>query len=168
MSASVRREWIERVLSVQFAAPSVTGQSIQSGAQGQAPKGAVVRLAQALLEWNNTRSYVGQQVKALQDTILEATSAQPEFDTIKANIGNLEALLETLDDSLTAKLNELRSADEGAAKTKLSNEARDIVAKFQKFTADDPLMNAIDDNGFLPLDIKPRVVASLDEVMKTI
>jgi hypothetical protein len=153
---------------VQFAVPSGTGQPNQTGAQGQAPKGAVVRLAQALLEWNNTRSYVGQQVKALQDTILEATSTQPEFAVIKANIGNLETLLETLDDSLTAKLNELRTADEGEPKRRLSNEARDIVAKFQKFTADDPLMNAIDKNGFLPLDIKTRVAASLDEVMKTI
>lgn len=161
MSDNVRRAWVTRVLGVHLGQPP-------SPPNTGTPKGAAVRLAQAMIEWNSTRVFVGAQVRQLQAAILEATSTLENHDAIKANIGNLDALLETLDDSLTVKLNELRATDDEAQKRRLSEEARGIVAAFQKFTAEDALMNAIDDNGFLPLTIKSRVVASLDIVARTI
>jgi len=140
-----------------------------AGTPGQSqPKGDVVKLAQAMLLWNSTRGYVAQQVKKLQETILEATSTQPNFGDIQSNITNLEAMLEVLDDSLTVKLNELRGTQDAEVKRKLSDEARGIVEGFQKYVAEDQLMNDIDTNGFLPLDIKARVTATLEAVHKTI
>ncbi len=172
MAGAAQREWVQRVLDVPMEAtaqPSGADSGTGGGAtNGAVPKGQVIRLAQAMIVWNNTRTYVAQQVKQLQDTILEATSTQPNFDEIKANISNLEAVLEGLDDNLTVKLNQLRDNYENEAKDKISQEARGLVAKMQKFAAEDQLMNDIDNNGFVTLDIKARVTASLDEVMKTI
>lgn len=169
MSGTAQREWVQRVLNVPMGVEAQqNGQTNGAAVNGGGGKGQVVRLAQAMITWNTTRAYVGQQVKLLQDTILEATSNQPNFAEIKSNITNLEAVLEGLDDDLLVKLGQLRENFETEAKEKISQEARGIVAKMQKFAAEDQLMNDIDKNGFVPLDIKARVTASLDEVMKTI
>ncbi len=158
MSASLdaRREWVERVLAYRF--PSVQGR----------PNGAAVRLAKSLLLWNNTRSHVSQQIKTLQQAIRTQAADEPDFDDIDANLGNLEELLEVLDDRLTAKLNELRATSDPEEKRKLTAEARSIVTGYQKYVAEDGLVNDIDDNGFVPLDIKAKVTESLHAVLETI
>jgi hypothetical protein len=132
------------------------------------PAGAVVRVAQALLLWNDTRSHVAQQIKTLQQAIIDQIPDDPDYEEIKANLGNLEELLEWLDDSLGDKLNALRGTTDAAEKVKLSEEARQIVIGFQQRVASDGLMNEIDDNGFIALDIKPRVTAALAGVLDAI
>ena len=160
-----KKEWVERVLGIQFAGNT---SSMIEAKQPAKPQGSAVRLAQGLLVWNSTRSYVGQQIAKLQGAILADMQHEPDFEDIKANIGNLEELLETLDDSLSAKLGELRGTTDLAQKAKLSDEAKVIVARFQSYVAEDALMNEIDDNGFVPLDIKPKVTAALAAVLQTI
>lgn len=159
MSASLdgQKAWVERVLGYRFA-----------NAGAEQPKGAAVRLAQGLLVWNNTRSYVSQQLKVLQQAILDQTQDEPDFEDIKAHLGSVEDILETLDDSLTDKLNELRGITDPAKKAEVSKQARDIVIRFQAYAAEDGLMNDIDHNGFVPLDIKPKVTAALAAVLQTI
>ncbi len=151
----VQGAWVLRVLGI-------------GGASQGAPGGAVVRLAKGMLLWNQTRSSVSQQVKTLQQAILKAAANVPEFDEIQSNIGNLEEILEILDDRLTVKLNELRGTTDAAEKQKLSEDARQIVAEYQTYAASDELMNDIDDNGFIPLTIKSQVITALDEVMSMI
>jgi hypothetical protein len=155
-SNSPKREWVERVLGYRFAP------------RASRPDGAAVRLAVGMVEWNQTRSYVNQQIKRLQSAIASEMRDEPDIGDITANLGNLEDLLEVLDDSLGVKLGELRGTMDVAKKAVLSQEAKGIVARFQKYVAEDGLMNEIDDNGFIPLDIKPRVAAALDSVLATI
>jgi hypothetical protein len=129
---------------------------------------AGVRLTEALMIWNRTRSYVGQQVTRLQQEIIAQTRDEEEADEISANVVILEDLLDLLDDSLSEKLSELRAAAEPAAKAALSEQAKEIVISFQNKVAEDKLMNRIDHNGFVELDIKPTVTATLIEVLKCI
>lgn len=154
-------EWVARVLS--FSPGSEARSSTDSR-----PQGAAVRLAQGMILWNTTRSHIGQQLKALQDAILAATTNEPDFDEIKTNIGSLEQILEVLDDRLSDKLNALRGTEDAQQKAKLSQEARAIVAEYQTYAAQDPLMNDIDDNGFVPLDIRARVSTTLVQVLAAI
>jgi hypothetical protein len=155
-STSPKREWVERVLGYRFAdSPS-------------RPDGAAVRLAHGLLEWNQTRGYVSQQITRLQQAIASEMRDEPDIADITANLGNLGELLEVLDDSLGVKLGELHGTADPTKKAALSQEAKGIVARFQKYVAEDGLMNEIDDNGFIPLDIKPRVAAALTSVLATI
>lgn len=135
-----------------------------AGAQNQAA-GAAVRVAKGLLLWNATRSHVDQQLKTLEAAILAQTQDEPDFDAIRDNAGAIYAVLERLDDSLTGTLNDLRGATDPAKKQALSEDARNIVTGYQRFVANDELMADIDDNGFVPLDIKPRVTAALDAVL---
>jgi hypothetical protein len=165
MSGSIEAKsaWLARVLG--YHRQGASGRADQS-AQTADPGAA--RLDKGVLLWNSTRSYVGQQVSRLQQAILSDAQDEPDFDEIKANLGNLEEVLEVLDDSLSKKLGELRGATDPATKATLSAEARAIVARFQKYLAEDGLMNDIDQNGFVELDIKAKVSAALTAVMQTI
>jgi hypothetical protein len=136
-------------------------------ASGPTDSGAAVRVAKGLLVWNSTRTYVGQQIKKLEQAIIAQSVGEPDFDEIKANLGELDVVLEKLDDQLSNKLDELRGA-QPEAKAALSEAARTVVTDYQAFIANDPLMQDIDDNGFIPLDINAKVTAALDAVLKTI
>jgi hypothetical protein len=164
-SISPEKQWVERVLGVRFAA-ATSGSAKPT--EATRPQSASTRLHQGLLIWNNTRSYVGQQITKLQQAIVSEMRDEPDIKDIVANIGNLEEPIDKLDDSLTDKLSELRATTDPAQQAALSNEARAIVARFQKYVAEDGLMNEIDDNGFIPLDIKPKVTAALAAVLQTI
>lgn len=146
--------------------PAMQGATPPDGA-ARSPR-AGVRLTEALMIWNRTRSYVGQQVTRLQQEILAQTQDEEDFDEISANVGILEDLLDLLDDSLGEKLSELRAATEPAAKAALSQQAKDIVISFQNKAAENKLIKRIDDNGFVELDIQPTVKATLIEVLKCI
>ena len=134
----------------------------------QGGEGAVVRLAKGLLLWNGTRGYVQQQLKKLGEAILAQSVDEVDFDAIKANLGRLDAILEVLDDRLTDKLNELRGATDVEAKARIAEEARGVVREYQTYVAGDALMADIDRNGFIALDLKARVTAALDGVLKII
>lgn len=130
--------------------------------------GAGVRVAKGLLLWNGTRSYVSQQLAKLEDAIVAECSEEPDFDQIKANVGAINAVLDRLDDRLSEKLDQLRGTTDRQQKLAISNEAKQVVADYQRYIAEDELMADIDDNGFIPLNIKPRLVAVLDAVLQTL
>lgn len=143
------------------------------GAQSAQPKGpsgdgAAVRVAKGLLLWNSTRSYAEKQLDKLTQTILAESQSEPDYAEIKANVGKITGLMELLDDRLTEKLGELRGATDAQAKSAISQQARDIVKEYQAQVASDPLMADIDDNGFMPLDVRARVTAALAGVLSTI
>ena len=129
---------------------------------------AGIRLAEALITWNRARLYVGQQVTVLQREIVAQTQDEDDAAEIASNVGMLDRLMDVLDDSLSDKLSEIRAAADPAQKAALANQAKSIVASFQQRVASDRLINIIDDNGFIPMDIKPTVTAALADVMASI
>jgi len=150
--------WVQRVLGCTLLQPPVEQRS----------EGPGIRLAKGLMIWNSTRSYVANRVADLQTAILLESQDEPDYPEIVDNIGKLDAVLEGLDDSLSEALGELQAASDPDKKASLSETARQIVLRFQKFSATDALINDIDDNGFLPLDIKPRIDQALATVLTTI
>ena len=141
----------------------------KQGGGGQADGNkAGIRLAEALITWNRARLYVGQQVTVLQREIVAQTQDEDDAEEIASNVGMLDRLMDVLDDSLSDKLSEIRAAADPAQKAALANQAKSIVASFQQRVASDRLINIIDDNGFIPMDIKPTVTAALADVMASI
>lgn len=171
--ADAKSEWVERVLGYRASAAQNPTQNPASNPVADAPRSgnlnqAGVRLAQGLLIWNAARRYASEQITALQQVILKETRGEPDFKSIEASVGSLDDLLESLDDSLGQKLGELRETADPARKAVLSSEAVAIVERFQAFVAEDSLMNDIDDNGFMPLDIKAKITAALAATRSTI
>lgn len=171
--ADAKSEWVERVLGYRVSAAQTSAQNLAQNPAVDMPKPgnrnqAGVRLAQGLLIWNAARRYASEQVKALQQVILKDARDEADFKAIEASVGNLDDLLESLDDSLSKKLDELRETTDPARKAVLSGEAVVIVDRFQTFVDGDSLMNDIDDNGFMPLDIKAKITAALAATRSTI
>jgi predicted transcriptional regulator len=156
--AETKKAWVAHTLGVAIAGV---------GPQGR-PEGAAVRVAKGLLLWNQTRSHIAQQVKTLQTAIIKQTQDEADFKEITANIHSLEDVLELLDDRLTEQLNALRMEFDPAEKAAISGRARKLVSEYQASVAANGLINAIDDNGFVPLDILPRVKSTLAAVLTTI
>ncbi len=166
MSREDQHAWVKRVLGIDLPAAIRTADG--PDAKEVRPEQEGVRLAKGMLLWNQTRGYVAQQIRALQDTIRARTKLDPQYDEICSNLGNLEEILEVLDDELIEKLNEMRATTDPAVKRKLSEQARGLVAAYQAYAGTDELMNDIDNNGFMSLDIKARVTATLKDVAATI
>jgi hypothetical protein len=147
------------------------GPAPQAAAPPQQPDpsaGAAVRVAKGLLVWNGTRGYVEQQIRKLEDAIITQSEAERDFDAIRANVGKINVIMERLDDSLSEKLDALRGSQDPAEKNRITEEARKIIAAYQSYVATDELIADIDDNGFVPLDVKARLTAALDAVQKIV
>jgi len=144
---------------------------LAAGLAPGAPKpaeGSVVRLAQGMLLWNSMRAHIDGQLKTLQTAIVAQSQGEPDFAEIKAGVGSLSVVLEHLDDRLTEKLNALRATTDPATKQKVSEEAREIVRGYRDYVQTDPLMADIDDNGFVPLDVRARAEETLRAIMAMI
>ena len=155
--AALRKAWIERVLAIRIG--DERGVDTASGNES-----AVVRLAKAMIAWNEMRVQVGREVSKLQAAILEAHEGEDDYDDIDDNIGNLDDILEHLDDRLIDKLNDMRAATSEAEKAKLLQEARGVLQGYRAYLASDPLVNDIDDNGYIKLEVKPLIASTLESV----
>jgi hypothetical protein len=160
MSSSTQSEWIERVLGFRVRSVSPNGQ--------EDVRGAGVRLAKGMLVWNAARAHVAAEVEKLQQAILEEAADEPDFGVIKANVGRLEAVLELFDGELGKKLGVLLATTDQQEKTALLGEARKSIAAQEAALAQDPLLNGIDDNGFVKLDIRSRVMAALSTMAEVV
>lgn len=154
-----QKTWVARVLGVPF--PGIAAGSLRT-------EGAGVRLAKGVLLWTETRRFVAGQIGTLQQAILKDTQDDPDYDEIVAGLSNLDDVMEHLDDQLTEKLGEIQAESDPSAKTRLSAQARKIVADMQTYVASDSLMAEIDNNGFTQTTIKPRVEQTLAAILQTI
>lgn len=152
MADNSQNIWVERVLGLRVGRSPAT----EEGA---------VRMARGMMIWNSLRAHVDQSIHTLQQAIIEQTKDESDHTAIKANVGKLSTLLENLDDSLITKLAALRATSDAKAKRRLTEEARAIVRRYQNYITSDPLMADIDDNGFVPLDVRTKVDESLKAVL---
>jgi hypothetical protein len=159
--------WVARVLGVRLGARAPAAGRTET-ADAKTPGGAAVRVAKGLLLWNATRSRLEQQLKQLQQAILDQSKDEADYDDIKANVGAVEVVLERLDDRLSAKLDQLKATTDAGEKVRLSEEARQVVTDYQGYVASDPLMQDLDDNGFIPMDSKAKIEAALAAILTTI
>lgn len=151
--SEVQDAWIERVLGVRLAASRT---------------GYVVRLASAMIEWNQMRVTVGQELRRLQEAILDAHEGEDDFDEIEDNVTVIDDVLAALDDRLIDKLDDLRGARDDIEKAKIAQEARRVLDGCRAYLASDPLINDIDDNGYVPLAIRPLIASTLERVAAAI
>ncbi len=92
-------------------------------------------------------------------------SAEDEVDEagLATHARKLYVLLEQLDERLIDKLDEALNA-QGAARQALNQEAAAIIGQYQAFVNTDPLIAAIDDNGFIQTSIRQEVQRTLTQL----
>lgn len=159
---AAQRAWVERVLGISFGAD---GSGVPPTANGEATRNTV-DYGKARLAWDATRKHLRSQLTALQRAIVEQSSDETDFDEISANVSKLDAALDTLDERLLEKLDEVTNAADPAARAGLAQEARTIALGYRAFVARDLLMAELDGNPFVPLDAKARIDLTLGVLLK--
>jgi hypothetical protein len=129
---------------------------------------SLVALQKARLDWDTTRKAVRQELKQLEQAILEACSEEPDFAEIKANTKNLYVMLDTLDNRLGDTLDEALNAEPPEVRAAKQTEAVKIAEDYLEYVHDDDLLNDIDDNGITRVRIRTRLMATLHEIINTL
>ena len=123
-------------------------------------QGAQVAFTEARLDWDKTRNFVQAELKKLQASILAESAEEEDFDTIEAGAPQLFEILEVLDERLIDKLDDAYNA-EGDKRKALSGEAIAIIDEYMDFVNSEPLMQDIDDSGFVDLKIRSTLTSQL-------
>jgi hypothetical protein len=131
-----------------------------SGANGSA-----VALTKCILLWDATRKDLENQLKPLEQEIVERCAGQSGFEHVAGTAPTvLRGVLEKLDGRLSDKLNQMHQTEDQAARQKLRQEAKSVVGFYQSYIAAEPLIAALDSNPFIKFDGVARVRSALQAI----
>jgi hypothetical protein len=138
-------------------------------AQDTAAKPASPQIAKARTAWVATRQKVENDLGGLHDAFSSAFKGHDkEADVVKAFRSRVDTVLDTLDEKLSHKLDELNNAADPSQRTKLVQEAQRILGDYQKHVASDQTIAALDNNPFVPLSIQKTMNATIAALSKAI
>jgi hypothetical protein len=130
---------------------------------------AAATYAKAGQIWVATRAKVQSEVDRLKAEILKAYSDNPARGEIEAAFTTkVKPALDALDTALSEKLAEVATAADGAARAKLTAEAREIMARYAGFTASEALIKDLDANPFAPLAIQATILNTVKALSTTV
>ena len=156
-AAAAAAETLERLLD---AAPAPNG-----AANGP---GSVV-FDKARLTWVATRKKIESEIDKLHDQLQETYKGHGVVaDLGKVFRQKVGPVMEQFDETLVDKLDEVASATDPATHAKLVGEAKQIIEKYKSFLANEPLIDQLDTNPFVPLSIEKTLVGSLTILSKVV
>ncbi|MBL8800008.1 MAG: hypothetical protein JNM56_39360 [Planctomycetia bacterium] len=136
--------------------PTIAGEGSTNG------RGAQVVFTQARLAWDAARKHAHEQIARLKTAIREVYAEEPNFENVVASLGALDDVLARLDERFIDKLDEaLNEAEEEGRQQRLT-EARTCLGDYRKFLTDDPLVQALDANPFVPLTLQQRLLETIE------
>ena len=135
------------------------------GQDGGAKAASQVAFAQSRLAWDRTRKFVQTELRKLESAILAQCAEESDFEEIRTGSAQLYEVLEVLDERLMDKLDDAYNA-QGDKRKALHGEAREIIAEYLEFVNSEPLMQDIDQSGFVDLKILPTLNAQLQRMDK--
>jgi predicted RecB family endonuclease len=126
-------------------------------------------LTKARLVWVATRQKVDSDLGQLHAAFSSAFKAHArQADLTKAFRIRVDSVLDTLDESLAHKLDDLNGAADPGERAKLVREARSLIDGYSKHVASDETIAALDKNPFVPLSIQKTMTATLAALSKAI
>ena len=125
-------------------------------------------IAKARAVWLATRKRVDADLNKLLDTIRDTYKDHGGLAEIEKHVqGQLDTVLDALDEDLAHKLDEMSKAT-GPERPKLVAEAKKIVARYQQHIATDKVVGTLDDNPFVPISVQKTVSAALSALSRSI
>lgn len=154
--------------------PSLEDEPEEDEAEGQeAPPQATPTVEQAAYAksrdiWLATRKKMEVDLDKLRQSILTTFKDDPNVAALDTSYRTKVAgVLAALDNSLADKLNEV--ATSGASeRAQLAAEAKQIMARYAKFLAGEPLLKDLDENPFAPLTIRATVGNTIAALSKAV
>jgi hypothetical protein len=159
-----KRAWIERVLGYKFALAPET-----KGSQPLAATAGLVAYAKSRLVWLAARQKMRSEIEKLRGAL---TTAFAGFD-VDAELNSaytdfVDPVLTELDESLADKLDQASNATDPATRSKLVEEAKSIMQRYQDYIAAAPVIAALDSNPAVPLAIRSTLSGTLTALAKAV
>lgn len=131
--------------------------------------GQMVAFAKARVVWVAARKKVQGEIDKLHaemTTIYKDHGFGADLDKILR--GKVEPVLDSLDESLAHKLDEVTGNADPAQHAKLVGEAKQIIQSYESYISTEPLIAKLDDNPFVPLQIEKTLTATLSALTRVI
>lgn len=147
------------------AAPVAASASIPGAAGGQ----KIAAFAKARVAWMATRKKVEGDIGRLHGAFNSAFQGHPMGPDLGAAFkARADKVLETLDEALAHKLDEVTRNTDPTQHAKLVQDARQIIQRYEATIANDSTIAALDTNPFTPLAIRTTLTATLSTLSKAI
>ena len=125
--------------------------------------------AKARVAWVATRQKVESDLDKLHAKIIADYKDHGHLaDIEKFFRAKVEPVLDSLDDSLARKFDEIASNADPAQHADLVRGAKQIMAKYKSYIAGEPFIAGLDTNPFMPLAIEKTLAATLSTLEKVI
>jgi hypothetical protein len=126
-----------------------------------APTGGAVAYGKARLIWTATHQKVVADIEKLRAELVATYQAEGLAGDVEKRYSAVVApLMDTLDDSLADKLDEVTNATDPALRTQLVAEAREIITRYTGVLSN-PVVADLDTNPFVPMSIQKTLSATL-------
>lgn len=160
---SRKREWeaAHRLLDEAeelLAAPVSSEPPANTGKPTIAP--AIV-YTQTRLAWGATRKKIQGELQKLEKAILDAYKSHAVLPEVAKGVRKLDQVLAVFDESLNDALDAALNAADPAVKQRHHDEARDIIAKYQRFLKSDAMVQELDANPFVPIAVQSTLTSTL-------
>jgi hypothetical protein len=136
--------------------------------QKAAGKGGVA-YAKTRLIWLATRKKLNEDLEKLHAEITSTYKGIPELGEIdKKYQSTVGPILETLDEELADKLDEVANEADATKRAKLIEDAKKVIDRYQKYINSENLFAELDANPFVPLSIRDTVGKTLTAIAATV
>lgn len=139
------------------------------GGSAKPQAGRFVNHARSRIAWQKVRQKVQADLGMLEKAILAYCKTQPDLNTDAASkVRKLDAILTTLDESLSDTLDQALNAPDDRQRLALHEQSRKVLARYIQFVSSDPLLEGVDQNPFVPLKTREFLTSSLQALDKSL
>ena len=151
------------------ASPPANGEEGASSAKQPAQNGSSPAFVKARAAWLATR----QRVEGEVDKLYGAMSSVYKDHGVSGDLEKffrkkVEPMLQTLDESLSDKLDEVTKNADPEQHEKLVQEAKRIMQSYQDYLAREPLIAMLDNNPFVSLSIEKTLTTTLSALSRAV
>jgi hypothetical protein len=125
-----------------------------------------VMLQTSRLDWDSARKRLHADLQRVAAAVIQECGNPDEYDIahVKERVKELDALLEALNEDLIVVLDQALNAADASSRTKLEQQAIQLVQQYTFVVENDPLVEAVDNNGLVNVSIRDSMSKVLKEL----
>ena len=141
---------------------STSGSAVVQSADPPAEvRTGTVDYAKCRLAWDATKKSVHSELQKLERAILAEFNDAPGFDQLAAGVRKLDSVLLAFEEDLGDVLDDALNAPSESERQKLHQQAAALVEKFSSRALQDPFLQLLDDNPFVPIKARQSLTTAL-------
>lgn len=130
--------------------------------------GPLVAYTKSRLEWQKARQQVRQELRKLEQTIINASQNEEDFEDITVGTSNLYAMFDRLDERLDDELDAALNAEAPEKRREFHAKAQKTITDYLAYVNSDPLLQEIDGNAFIGVAVHSTLSTTLARLAQTL